>query len=319
MALFGCLTNERSSKMNILIAGASGFIGAELVKALAPKHTVTVLGRDVHRLQKCFSKNILIKTWEQLPQLDATNYDVVINLCGHNIAASRWNKAVKEKLIDSRVDTNNQLINWLIDKKAKPRFICANAVGIYGLQINGDPAQFDENSPIDMEHPRDFLSEVGVRWQESLVPAAKEGIAVTTVRFGVVLKKNQGFLKKIVPSFRMGMGSILGDGRQIISWVHIEDVIGSILFLLNRPDLTGAFNITSPNPVSQEQFARILAQTLHRPLLLKVPAKIIQVLLGEMGDCLLLKGQRVIPKRLIEEGYQFAYPQCTDALKREFQ
>ena len=305
--------------MNILIAGASGFIGAELVKALEAEHTITVLGRDADTLQKRFSKNISIKTWEQLLQLDATNYDVVINLCGHNIAASRWSKGAKEKLIHSRVDTNNQLINWLINKKAKPRFICANAVGIYGLQINGDLTQFDENSPIDIEHPRDFLSEIGIRWQESLAPATKEGIAVTTVRFGVVLKRNQGFLKKIAPSFRMGMGSILGDGKQIISWVHIDDVIASILFLLNRPDLTGAFNITSPNPVSQEQFARILAQTLHRPLLLKIPAKIIQVLLGEMGDCLLLKGQRVIPKRLIEEGYQFAYPKCTDALKREFQ
>ncbi len=304
--------------MNILIAGASGFIGAELVKALEPEHNITVLGRDVHTLQKRFSKNISMNTWEQLPQLDATSYDVVINLCGHNIAASRWNDAVKEKLIHSRTDTNTQLINWLISKKAKPRFICANAVGIYGLQINGDLAQFDENSPIDIEHPRDFLSEIGVRWQESLAPATKEGIAVTTVRFGVVLKKNQGFLKKIAPSFRMGMGSILGDGRQIISWVHIDDVIASILFLLNRPDLTGAFNITSPNPISQEEFARMLANILHRPLLLKIPAKIIQILLGEMGDCLLLRGQRVIPKRLIEEGYQFAYPQCADALKQEF-
>lgn len=318
MGLFGCLTSEEWFNMNILIAGASGFIGTELVKALEPDHTITVLGRDIQALQKHVSKNTSIKTWEQL-DLDATNYDVVINLCGHNIAASRWNKRTKEKLIHSRVDTNSQLINWLIDKETNPRFICANAVGIYGLQINGDLAQFDENSPIDMEQPGDFLSEIGIRWQESLAPAIKEGIAVTTVRFGVVLKKNQGFLKKIVPSFRMGLGSILGDGRQIISWVHIDDVIASILFLLNRPDLTGAFNITSPNPVSQEQFARILANTLHRPLLLKIPAKIIQMLLGEMGDCLLLRGQRVIPKRLIQEGYQFAYPQCADALKREFQ
>jgi uncharacterized protein (TIGR01777 family) len=303
--------------MNILIAGASGFIGTELVKALEPEHTITVLGRDIQALQRHFSKNTATKTWEQLDQLDATNFDVVINLCGHNVAASRWNKSVKEKLIHSRIDTNTQLINWLIGKNAKPRFICANAVGIYGLQINGDPAQFDENSSIDIEHPRDFLSEIGIRWQESLAPATKEGIAVTTVRFGVVLKKNQGFLKKIVPSFRLGMGSILGDGRQIISWVHIDDVIASILFLLNRPDLTGAFNITSPNPISQEEFARILANILRRPLLLKIPAKIIQILLGEMGDCLLLRGQRVIPKRLIEEGYQFAYPQCADALKHE--
>ena len=135
----------------------------------------------------------------------------------------------------------------------------------------------------------------------------------------MVLKRGQGLLKKLALSFQMGMGSVLGEGTQIMSWVHIDDVIASIVFLLNRPDLTGAFNITSPHPISQEQFAKLLAKTLQRPLLLKVPAKIIRILLGEMGDCLLLKGQRVIPKRLIEEGFEFAYPQCVDALKHEFQ
>ncbi len=304
--------------MNILIAGASGFIGTALVNALQAQHTITVLGRNMTLLQKRFPKNITITTWEHLLQLDAKNYDAVINLCGHNIAASRWNKQVKQELIHSRVETNNQLINWLSKQQAKPHYICANAVGIYGLQINGDPEQFDESSPIDIAHPRDFVSEIGVRWQESLAPAIQQGMPVTTLRFGVVLKRNQGILKKLVPSFWMGMGSILGEGTQILSWVHIDDVIASILFLLSRPDLTGAFNVTSPNPVSQEQFARTLAKTLHRPLLLKIPAKVIQVLLGEMGDCLLLKGQRVIPKRLMEEGYQFVYPQCADAMEQEF-
>jgi uncharacterized protein (TIGR01777 family) len=305
--------------MNILIAGASGFIGTELVKALLPHHTITVLGRNTQVLEKHFSKAVTIKNWEELLQLDATQYDAVINLCGHNIADSRWNKQVKDKLIHSRVDSNNQLIHWLNIQKAKPHFICANAVGIYGLQTNADPTQLDENSSIDMNNPRDFLSEVGIRWQESLAPAIKQGIPVTTIRLGVVLKKGQGLLKKLALSFQIGMGSVLGEGTQIISWVHIDDVISAILFLLRRPDLTGAFNITSPNPISQEQFAKLLAKVLHRPLLLKIPATIIRVLLGEMGDCLLLKGQRVIPKRLIEEGYQFTYPQCADALKQEFQ
>jgi uncharacterized protein (TIGR01777 family) len=221
--------------------------------------------------------------------------------------------------LQRRVASNNQLLHWLNNQIAKPHLICANAVGIYGLQINGDPEQFDENSSIDITNPPDFLSEVGIRWQESLAPAIKQGIPVTTIRLGVVLKRGQGLLKKLALSFQIGMGSVLGNGTQIISWVHIDDVIASILFLLNRPNLTGAFNITSPNPVSQKQFAKLLAKTLNRPLLLKIPATVIRVLLGEMGDCLLLRGQRVIPKRLIEEGYQFAYPQCADALKQEFQ
>lgn len=305
--------------MNILIAGASGFIGTELVKALLPYHRITVLGRNTKVLEKQFQKTCTIKIWEELPHLDATHYDAVINLCGHNIAASRWNKKVKEELIQSRVTTNHQLLHWLKNQNAKPHVICANAVGIYGLQINGNSGQLDENSIINFHNPPDFLSEVGVRWQESLEPAIKQGIPVTTLRLGVVLKRGHGLLKKLALSFQIGMGSVLGEGTQIISWVHIDDVIASIVFLLSRPDLTGAFNITAPNPVSQEQFAKLLAKVLHRPLLLRIPAKIIRILLGEMGDCLLLKGQRVIPKRLIEEGYQFAYPQCVDALKQEFQ
>ncbi len=305
--------------MNILIAGASGFIGTNLVKTLQPHHTITVLGRNIQLLHKRFSPKVTSKTWEQLSQLDATQYDAVINLCGHNIAASRWNKQVKEQLIYSRVNSNHQLIHWVNKQNAKPHFICANAIGIYGLQINGAPEQFDEHSVININNPPDFLSEVGVRWQESLTPAIAQGVPVTTIRLGVVLKKGQGLLQKLALSFKIGMGSVLGDGKQAISWVHIDDVIASIIFLLKRPDLTGAFNITSPNSLSQEQFAKILAKTLHRPLLLKIPKKIIQILFGEMSECLLLRGQRVFPKRLIDEGYQFIYPQCADALKQEFQ
>lgn len=305
--------------MNILIAGASGFIGTELVNALAPNHAVTIIGRNRNKLEKNFSsKNIIINTWENLTQLDPTHYGAIINLSGHNIAASRWSQSVKQKLIQSRVESNEKLIDWLSHKNAKPHFICANAVGIYGLQENGDPKAFDENSLIDMNHPVDFLSEIGIQWQASLQRAEAQGIPVTTIRLGVVLKKGQGFLKKVAPSFQMGMGSILGDGKQVISWVHIQDVIGAILFLLQRPDLTGAFNLTSPNPVSQEQFARIFARTLHCPLWLKIPAPFIRLLLGEMGDCLLLRGQRVIPTRLIDEGYVFEYPKCADALELEF-
>jgi uncharacterized protein (TIGR01777 family) len=304
--------------MRILIAGASGFIGTELVHGLAANHALTLVGREVAKLQKSFPPNITLSTWENLTQLDAKNYDAVINLSGHNIAASRWNPMVKAKIIQSRVDTNHQLINWLNNQQAKPHYICANAVGIYGLQHNGAPEVFDENSPINIDCPPDFLSEVGIRWQESLNAAVEQEIPVTTIRLGVVLKRGQGFLKKLAPSFQMGMGSVVGDGKQIISWVHIDDVIAAILFLLQRPDLTGALNVTSPNPVSQTQFAKIFSAILHRPLLLKIPATIIHLLFGEMGDCLLLRGQRVIPKRLIDEGYTFLYSQCADALKQEF-
>jgi uncharacterized protein (TIGR01777 family) len=206
----------------------------------------------------------------------------------------------------------------VIKQQAKPHFICANAVGIYGNQDNGDDTVLDEESPIDVEHPRDFMSEIGVRWQQALQPAIDYGLKVTTTRFGVVIGKGEGILKKLTPSFYMGLGSILGDGNQMMSWVHIDDVVGAILFLLNHPDLTGPFNLTSPHPVTQAEFAKVLATTMHRPLLLKMPAFMVRVLFGEMGDCLLLKGQRVVPNRLIKLGYEFQYPNLVDALRHEY-
>ena len=185
------------------------------------------------------------------------------------------------------------------------------------MQDNGDSAEFDEESPIDFEHPRDFMSEIGVRWQQALQPAIDKGLKVTTTRFGVVLGRGEGMLKKLVPSFYMGLGSVVGDGKQIMSWVHIDDVVGAIIFLLNKPELTGAFNLTSPHPVSQAEFARTLATVMHRPLLLKMPAVAVRILFGEMGECLLLRGQRVVPNRLIGCGYVFRYPDLTDALHQE--
>ncbi len=304
--------------MNVLIAGASGFIGHKLVTALKSEHLVTVLGRDIASLKRHFSKPVNSVTWEMLPDLNASSYDAVINLCGYNIAASRWSEAIKMQLIDSRVKTTTTLVDWAIKQHAKPQFICANAVGIYGMQDNADNEELDENSPIDFEHPRDFLSEIGVRWQKALQPASDYGLNVTTTRFGVVLGKSGGVLKKLKPSFYMGLGSIIGDGKQVMSWVHIDDVVGALKFLLNRPDLTGAFNVTSPNPVGQAEFARILAMVMHRPLLLKMPAFVVRALFGEMGESLLLKGQRVVPNRLLESGYDFCYPELIDALRHEY-
>lgn len=304
--------------MNLLIAGATGFIGKKLVTALQSNYTVTVLGRDVEKIHRHFTKPVNAVTWESLPHLDASTYDAVINLCGYNIAASRWSDSVKEQIIQSRVKTTSALVDWAIKQEAKPHFICANAVGIYGMQDNADNAELDEDSPIDFEHPRDFMSEIGIRWQQALQPAIDYGLNVASTRFGVVIGYGEGILKKLSPSFYMGFGSIIGDGNQMISWVHIDDVVNAIIFLLNKPDLKGAFNLTSPHPVSQAEFARALATTMHRPLLLKTPAFVIRILFGEMGDCLLLNGQRVVPTRLIKLGYEFRYPNLVDALRHEY-
>ena len=303
--------------MKLLIAGATGFVGQALVKALHPQHDVTVLGRDLSLLRQRFADPIQKILWSSLADQDAKAYDAVINLCGQNIADARWNAAIKQQLIASRVETNKTLIDWAIAQQATPRFFSANAVGIYGMQDKNDPSALDENSPIDFEHPRDFLSEIGVRWQQALQPALDAGMSVTSLRFGVVLGRNAGMLKKLTPGFYLGLGSVLGDGQQVLSWIDVDDLVAAVLFLLERPQLTGAFNLCSPHPVTQAVFARTLASVIKRPLWLRMPAFAVRTLFGEMGDCLLLNGQLVLPTRLEEAQFQFRYPELSDALRHE--
>ncbi|MCA0402374.1 MAG: TIGR01777 family oxidoreductase [Proteobacteria bacterium] len=303
--------------MNILIAGASGFIGSELTKTLSKKYQITVLGRSIKRLEKIFPSNINKVSWENLTSHDAKYYDLIINLSGSNIGAKRWNEAVKKELIESRTLTNKKLTEWLIKWQARPRYFCANAIGIYGAE-EISTKDFDEDSPLYNETVTDFLKHIGLMWQESLKEAEDYGIPVTTLRFGVVLKKGEGMLKKLELPFRLGLGSILGAGQQTISWVYYQDLIEAIIFLIEHKEIIGPLNITAPQAISQKEFAKQYAKVLNRPLFLTMPANIIKLLFGEMGEELLLKGQKVVPKRLIQLGFQFKYPSLESALTEEY-
>ncbi|MBL7481257.1 TIGR01777 family oxidoreductase [Legionella bononiensis] len=303
--------------MNILIAGASGLIGQELIHGLSQEHHFTVLGRHKDLLRQVFSGQFVSVSWDELDTLDASEFDAVINLCGLNISAARWTPKIKEEIITSRVETTERLARWIIKQKANPHFYCANAVGIYGMQEHGESAVLSEDTVIDFSRPKDFLSEVGIRWQQALQEAETAGLAVTSTRFGVVLKKGKGMLGKLYPSFISGFGSVIGNGKQYISWVDSKDVVNAYRFLLERPDITGAVNLTSPNPCMQKDFAKAYAKSLHRPLLLMTPAFVIHLLFGEMGDCLINHGQRVIPKRLLDEGFTFQFPTIDKALEYE--
>lgn len=303
--------------MNILLAGGSGLIGQELVQGMGKEHQFTVLGRNKDLLQQIFSGNVISISWDELNNQDAGQFDVVINLCGINIAISRWTAKVKEEIIGSRVQTTETLIHWISQQNTKPHFYCANAVGIYGLQENGDPTELTEETAINFEHPIDYLSEVGIRWQQALEKAEEAGLSVTFTRFGVVLKKGKGFLGRLYPSFICGLGSTIGDGKQYLSWIDSEDLVNAYRFLLNHPEITGPVNVTSPNPCMQKEFAKTYAKSLHRPLLLWTPAFIIRVLFGEMGDTLINHGQKVIPKRLLDAGFEFQWPTIEMALKHQ--
>lgn len=301
--------------MNILIAGGSGFIGQELIRGMGQEHHFTLLGRHKDSSRRVCSGEFVSISWDELDKVDARQFDAVINLCGQNISASRWTDKIKEEIINSRVRSTETLIKWMLKQKAKPHFYCANAIGIYGLQANGDQTELNEDTIIDFNHPKDFLSEVGIRWQQALDAAEQAGLAVTTTRFGVVLKKGEGFLGKLYPSFISGLGSIIGNGKQYLSWVDSEDVVNAYRFLLNHPKITGPINITSPNPCLQKEFAKAYAKSLHRPLLFITPSFLIHLLFGEMGDCLINQGQKVMPKRLLDAGFKFKWPEITSALK----
>lgn len=304
--------------MNILIVGASGFIGTELVNSLHTTHQITVLGRDQRKLYAKFANNITKITWEQLEKTDPQKFDVIINLCGSNIGEKRWTPKIKHELISSRVNSNYKILSWLKNTSAKPRILCANAVGIYGLQDETDTSFYNENTKLDMQNPKDFMQEIGVKWQGSLNDAKEMGISTVTMRFGVVLKKGEGMLKKLELPFKLGMGSTLGNGQQVLSWVYYQDLINAILFILSHKEITGPINITSPKPVTQREFAQTFAKTLQRPLFLKTPAFVLKLMFGEMALCLLLKGQRVLPTKLESLGFKFTKPYLKDALYEEY-
>lgn len=303
--------------MKILIAGGTGFIGRLLTHHLSQHHELTVVGRNISKLEDIFSNEITKITWDGLKNLDARPYDLIMNFSGSSIGEKRWNAKIKRELIDSRIQTNHQLIQWLINHHAKPRFFCASAIGIYGAKAIS--TEFFDESSILPQVPEDFLQEIGFLWEQSLAEAINAGIQVTMLRLGVVLKQGEGMLKKLEPSFRWGLGAILGSGQQILTWVYYKDLIQAIDFIIQHPELSGPINITSPYPVMQKKFAQQLSSAFKRPLFLKLPGSLIKLGFGEMGESLLLKGQGVLPKRLEESGFKFNYPQLESVLREEYQ
>lgn len=304
--------------MNIIVAGATGLIGRSLVPVLLKRgHAVTVIGRNIDKIRAAFSDAVNAVAWGKIDSLSPDAFDVVINLAGENIADSRWSDQAKSLIKNSRIEATSRIVSWCLNSKNKKIHLYnASAIGIYGLQeaINGLPRAITESDPVPSENPDCFLREVGEAWEKAAVPAVEAGILVTWMRFGVVLKKNEGILGKLALPFSLGLGSILGTGRQAFSWIHIDDLIQAILFLISNPEMTGPINIVSPRTVSQMEFAKTLATVLKRPIFLKMPRSLIKLLFGQMGEELLLGGQNIYPERLLKSGFQFKYPDIFTSL-----
>ncbi len=294
--------------MRILITGGTGFIGQTLCPALlAAGHTLTVYSRYPDKVNATLG--VQVKPLDSLKTLsESDHFDVIINLAGAPIFGKRWSDERKQVLLHSRIDITQDLVKFIARAQTKPEvFLSGSAIGFYGNQ--GDTI-LDETSP----GQDDFGRQLCVKWENEAKKAKEYGVRVCLLRTGLVIGKNGGFLQPMILPFKLGLGGRLGSGKQWMPWIHIDDHVAICLALLNNTELEGAFNLTAPNPVTNKVFAQTLANTLHRPAFLPAPAWILKLLLGEMSE-LLLGSQRVIPKQMLDAGYQFKFTELNAALR----
>lgn len=294
--------------MKILIGGASGLVGT----ALAPK--LEADGHEVIRLVR--GKNLpnagQIQWSPESNQLDAQlleGCEAVIHLGGEGVASGRWTSVRKKLLRDSRIKSTRLLAESVARMNTKPRvFLCASAVGIYG-------DRGDELLKEDSSCGSDFLATLAQDWEAGCLPAAATGMRVIHLRFGVILSPRGGALRKMLPIFRLGLGGVMGNGMQYMSWVSIDDVVHVIQWLLLHDEIHGPVNVVSPKPVMNRDFAKALGETLRRPTMLPVPGWVLRLLFGEMAVSTILAGQRATPAKLIANGYAFHHSELNVSLR----
>jgi uncharacterized protein (TIGR01777 family) len=289
--------------MRVLVSGACGFVGSAVCRRLRDR------GDGVERLVRGGGDGVL---WDpKTGRFDVTaaeGADAVVHLAGENVFSGRWNEERKAAIRDSRVTGTRLLAEGLARLKRPPRVIaCASAVGFYGG--SGDVEQSEEGPS-----GRGFLADVCREWESACTPAVERGIRVANLRIGLVLSAHGGALRKMLPVFRLGLGGRIGDGRQWMSWITLDDLVRVVEHVLFDDTLAGAVNAVAPHPVRNEEFTRALARVLGRPAVLPVAAVILRLALGEMADELLLSGTRAVPNRLRERGFRFGHAQIEPAL-----
>jgi len=294
--------------MRVLVSGAGGLVGKALVAFLKGG------GHEVVALRRSSSRNSRPGVaWDPISrQADPSQFegfDAVIHLAGENIAGGRWNAKRKAEIRRSRVEDTQYLSEILAGLKQPPKqLISASAIGYYG-------PRGDEPLTENAESGSGFLVEVCRDWEAATQTAVNAGIGVSLLRFGVILSPAGGALAKMLMPFKMGVGGILGSGRQYMSWITLDDVVGAIHYSLVHPELTGPINVTAPNPVTNYDFTKTLGKVLRRPTIFPMPAFAARLAFGEMADELLLTGSRVIPEKLQKSGYRFQYPDLESGLR----
>ncbi len=292
--------------MHILLTGGTGLIGSALCRYWHQQgHQLTVLSRTPAKVAAHCGPTI--RGIAQLSELADEHLDAVINLAGAPIAERPWTKKRRALLWESRVNSTERLVDWLANCAQKPTvLISGSAVGIYG--DSGDQA-LPETAP----QGDDFASRLCAGWEAAALQAQTLGIRVVLIRTGLVLAPNGGFLRKMLPAYRLGLGGPLGDGQQWMPWIHLDDEVKAIDYLLTQPSAKGPYNLCAPQPVRNAQFSQTLTHALYRPNICRIPAGLLRLALGELS-VLLLGSQQAQPAHLHGAGFTFRYPEFAAAL-----
>ncbi len=294
------------------MTGGTGFIGRPLADTLTGRgHVVTVLSRR-HVLPSDENGHVRLVHWQgpaaDIPDEALAGVDAVINLGGESIGSGRWTSARKDRIFESRILTTRRLVAKIAAAATKPKvLVSASAIGYYGA--HGDE-ELNEASPPG----NDFLAIVCSHWEDEAKAVIKYGVRLALIRIGVVLGHGGGALSRMALPFRLFVGGPVGSGRQVLSWIHRDDLVALICHAVENEHVSGPINATAPNPVTNRQFARVLGRVLRRPSVFPTPGLALRLALGEMAD-LALTGQHVLPKRALEYGFTFKYTELEGALR----
>ncbi|MFN6500558.1 MAG: TIGR01777 family oxidoreductase [Nostoc sp. DedQUE01] len=302
--------------MKVAVTGATGFVGSHLIQRLHQEgHRVLVLTRNTSFAQKVFPSgafpNVEIVAYTPTQsgswQSAIALCDAVVNLAGEPIGEGRWTPERKQEILNSRKLGTQKIVEAIVSANPKPTVLVnASAIGYYGTS---ETATFDETSLSG----NDFLAQVCQTWEAEATKVKDAGVRLVILRLGIVLG-NGGALAKMIPPFKLFAGGPIGSGRQWFSWIHLDDLVNLILQALTRPEIEGVYNATAPNPVRMADLSHTLGEVMHRPSWLPVPGFAIEALLGD-GAMVVLEGQKVLPKRTVETGFEYRYANLQSALK----
>lgn len=290
--------------MKILITGGTGFLGKHICQYFLSKNDeITILTRNPNIK---FTPEVKL-----ISQLDTQEYfDMIINLTGEKINHKRWNDSTKKEIYDSRIETTRKIIEYIKQTPIKPRiFLSGSAIGYYGTHKE---RIFTEKS---ISKGLCFPSKLCKDWEKEALKANEFGVRTIILRTGVVLAKDGGMIAELLPMFNLNLGAVIGDGKQFISWIHIEDYLAALDKIIDSNHIEGPINMCAPNPCTNKELSLALAEALNKKLFIRLPKFFVKLLFGEMGEKLLIEGQKIYPAKLIDLDFDYKFPKIKEALK----